>query len=308
MDSSLRNLKSNMYLRRFRRKARRLRQIARFHTSLSHLPILFANSFPKSGTHLLIQVLDGMSRIGPAVDSGMPAIVTYQGNTGQERTEEEILGDLQRLLPGDIAYGHLHATPNVTDLLCREQFATYFIIRDPRDVVVSHVHYVTDIEPQHIYHDYYSQILKSLDERLRTSIVGIPGERKFPQEKIETNDIERNFAFPLPNIYQRFEPYTGWLERHEVLLLHFEDFITKRDKTIDRVLTHAMEHGFTPACDKESGIKTLSMGIEPSKSPTFRSGKVGGWREVFTDEHKQLFKDITGDLLIQLGYEQNSDW
>jgi hypothetical protein len=48
--------------------------------------------------------------------------------------------------------------------------------------------------------------------------------------------------------------------------------------------------------------------IQPRKSHTFRSGKTGGWKQHFTDEHKSLFKDVAGDLLVKLGYEENNDW
>ena len=33
-----------------------------------------------------------------------------------------------------------------------------------------------------------------------------------------------------------------------------------------------------------------------------------GWREFFTDEHKKLFKDVAGDLVVRLGYEKTNDW
>ncbi len=57
--------------------------------------MLFANSFPKSGTHLLTQALQGFPQLGPAVDSGLPAVVTYEGDTGRTRSTEEILADLR---------------------------------------------------------------------------------------------------------------------------------------------------------------------------------------------------------------------
>ena len=47
---------------------------------------------------------------------------------------------------------------------------------------------------------------------------------------------------------------------------------------------------------------------QPKKSHTFRSGKTGGWREHFNDEHKKLFKDVTGGLLVKLEYEKDNDW
>jgi len=256
--------------------------------SLGAAPVLFANSFPKSGTHLLTQVLKGFTRIGPAVDSGLPATVTFEGDTGRQRSVGEIVRDLERLLPGDIGYGHVHALPEAVTLLCQRGTAAYFILRDPRDVVVSHVHYLTDMKADHIHHHYYQEVLENFDQRLQASIEGVPSV--------------------LPNIQERFEPYMGWLDHCEVLLLRFEDFVLARGETIERVFIHAVERGFPAVCNRETGSQILESSIDPAHSPTFRSGKIGGWRESFAQHHKQLFKEVTGDLLLRLGYEQDNDW
>lgn len=279
--------------RLLRRLLRRLAQAVRNRrVSLAGVPVLFANSFPKSGTHLLTQVLQGFPQLGPAVESGLPAIVTFEGDSGRARAVREILADLQRLLPGDIAYGHVHALPEAVDFLCQPGYCAYFILRDPRDVVVSHVHYVTEMEPDHIHHRYYTQTLTSFDERLRTSILGLPDP-----------DI------PFPDIRARFAPYLGWLERPEVLVLHYEEFITDRQAALGQVLDHAERRGFPLHCARPEAIQILSDSIDPQRSPTFRSGKIGGWRRQFSPEHTRLFKEVTGDLLIRLGYvERDDDW
>jgi hypothetical protein len=275
-----------------RRELRRVGQMLRSRRlSLHGVPVLFANSFPKSGTHLLTQVLQGFPRIGPAVDSGLPAIVTFQGDTGHPRAAAQILGDLKRLQPGDIAYGHLHALPEATAFLSRDGFASYFILRDPRDVVVSHVHYVTEMEVNHIHHRYYAEELKDFDERLSASILGRP-----------------ELEVPFPDIRARFEPFLGWLECPQVLSLRFEDFILDREKSLRRVLEHALQRGFPLAVEKGQALRILADSIDPQRSPTFRSGKIGGWMEQFSERNKRLFKDVTGDLLIRLGYETSQNW
>ena len=275
-----------------RRACRRLVQMVSYRRpGLRGAPVLFANSFPKSGTHLLTQVMEGFPDIGPAVNSGLPAVVTYDGITGRRRTTAEVLGDLHRLHPGDIGYGHVYAWPEVVEYLCHSGMATYFILRDPRDAVISHVYYVTELEPRHFHHHYYNNVLHDFDQRLRTSIRGLPDEALF-----------------FPNIYKRFEPFLGWLERPEVLVLKYEDFILDQSGTVSHVLDHAIQRGFFLTCDRQQAVTKLAAHIDPQNSPTFRSGKVGGWRSRFTQENKRIFKAVCGDLLVRLGYEQNDGW
>jgi hypothetical protein len=258
---------------------------------LSGSPVLFANSFPKSGTHLLIQILQGLSELGPVVDSGLPAILTFDGKTGEQRELETILEDLRRLKNGDIAYGHLHARPEIKEELTREGVATYFIYRDPRDIVVSHVHYITEMAPNHAHHKHYKEDLHSFHERLKVSILGLP-------EKPE----------PFPNINHRFEPYAGWLDAPGVLSLKFEEYIQKPAEFLEKILECAISHGFNLSTSRQRGIKVLRDAVDPQKSPTYRSGRIGRWREAFTEEHKAIFKEVAGNLLIRLGYEQDKDW
>ena len=283
--------KARLALRFVRRLGHMLRGEA-----LSTSPIFFANSFPKSGTHLLTQVMAGFTRLGPAVESGLPAVVTFDGFTGRQRSPDEILDDLRRFRSGDIGYGHIHAFPAAVELLSGPSWATYFILRDPRDVVVSHVHYIAEMAPNHIHHRYYHEVLTSFDERLRASITGVP------VDELQKTTNDKPVLEPLPDIRSRFEPFLGWLEHQEVLCLRYEDFITYRDATLEQVLQHAVQRGFRLAVCRKDALQVLSNSIDPARSPTFRSGKVGSWRSSFTPEHQELFTEIVGNLLAKLGY------
>jgi hypothetical protein len=75
-----------------------------------------------------------------------------------------------------------------------------------------------------------------------------------------------------------------------------------------RVADHFLGRVDTLQATPEAIIQVLEASINPRKSPTFRSGKTGEWRKYFTEEHKKIFKDVAGDLLIRLGYEQSNDW
>jgi hypothetical protein len=52
----------------------------------------------------------------------------------------------------------------------------------------------------------------------------------------------------------------------------------------------------------------MTESIAPHKSHTFRSGKKAGWQREFTAQHRRVFAELAGDLLIELGYEPNYDW
>ncbi len=285
------NNKSVLLTMKLGRRFFRRTKIRLHFRSLSDSPILFANSFPKSGTHLLTQVLKGFVNLGSVVDSGLPAIVTYNGSSGQQRSLEKILIDIMRLKAGDIAYGHLHALPEIVTALTRDSIVPYFIYRDPRDVIVSHVFYVTEIEKNHVHHAYYSSVLETFDERLMTSILGLPDSQ-----------------VPFPDISARFEPYLGWLNIPEVLSLRYEDFLNDREAVLFRIITHATSGGFRLQVPLNRASELLNQAIDPSKSPTFRSGKTGKWKDYFKEEHTDSFKEICGDLLIRLGYEEDNNW
>ena len=169
------------------------------------------------------------------------------------------------------------------------RFVPYFIFRDPRDVVVSHVFYVTDMEARHVHHEYYKS-LPDFDSRLKVSILGRPGA-----------------GIEFPNIADRFAPYLGWLDHREVLTIHFEDLIHARAATLSRIADHLLARAPLPATP-ERILESLETSINPSKSPTFRSGKTGEWKKHFTAEHKRIFKESAGDLLVRLGYETSNDW
>ena len=279
-------LRSTLY------QTEKLTQRARF-ASLSApkngWPILLGISFPKSGTHLLDQILLGFAQVAPFAKRLHSFYAEYEGESGVKRDLRQALDWLDSLRPLDVASAHLFARPEAVARVASPRFVPYFIFRDPRDVVVSHVFYVTDMEARHVHHDYYNS-LPDFDARLKVSILGRP-----------------DAGIEFPNIADRFAPYLGWLDRPEVLTIHFEDLIHARAQTLTRIADHLLARAPLPT-PSERILESLEASINPSKSPTFRSGKTGEWKKHFTEEHKRIFKSVAGDLLIKLGYEENSNW
>ena len=279
-------------LRRLVYQTEKLAQRARF----ASLPApengwstLLGISFPKSGTHLLDQILLGFSRVAPFSRRLHSFYAEYEGESGRKRAPEQAVRWLDSLRPGDIASAHLFARPKAVERVIKPNFVPYFIYRDPRDVVVSHVFYVTKMEPNHVHHAFY-QSLPDFDARLTVSILG-------------RSDVDIEF----PDIARRFAPYLDWLDQPSVMKTHFEDLIHDRAGTLNRIIDHFLAR-VPLQTDRNLLLESLENSINPSKSPTFRSGKTSEWKKYFTEEHKKIFKNAAGDLLVRLGYEKNNDW
>lgn len=264
-------------------------QRVRFAAQGGRLPILLGISFPKSGTHLLDQILLGFSKVAPYAKRLHSFYAEYDGESGKKHSAEEGVAWLKGLRAGDVASAHLFAREEAVRRICSPEFAPYFIFRDPRDVVVSHVFYVTEMEARHVHHDYYRS-LPDFDARLMVSILGRPDS-----------------AAEFPDIAARFAPYLGWLKEPEVLSIHFEDLIHDRTGCLTKIMEHLLNRAALKA-SREEILNALESAINPKKSPTFRSGKTGEWKKYFNEEHKKQFKSCAGELLIQLGYETNNDW
>ncbi len=252
-------------------------------------PVLLGISFPKSGTHLLDQILLGFSKVAPFSLRLHSFYAEYEGESGRKRAPGQALAWLDSLRPLDVASAHLFARPEAVDRVVKPDFVPYFIFRDPRDVAVSHVFYVTDMEARHVHHDYYAS-LTDFDARLKVSILGRP-------------DIDVEF----PDIAARFAPYLGWLDGPAVMKIHFEDLVNDRLAALNHILDRFLAR-VPLAISRETVLDALESSIHPGRSPTFRSGKTGEWKKLFTAGHKRIFKDVAGDLLIRLGYEKDNDW
>ncbi len=252
-------------------------------------PPIFGNSKPKSGSHLLLQVLAGMCQVAPYKYVDAEPVRTIWKDGGR-RTPADVLADLRGIPQGVIGWGYVEASPENVAFLCQPGRVNYFIYRDPRDMLVSQVFFATDMHEEHGMHEYYKS-LPDFSERLKVAITGIDRD-----------------GLKMVSVKQRYDGVFQWLEQKHVMCLRFEDLINNRDVTLDAMLDEVEKTGYKIPTPRERVLEILVEAIQPKKSHTFRSGKTGGWREHFTDGHKRLFKEVAGDLLVRLGYEKSDDW
>jgi hypothetical protein len=257
--------------------------------SFDDAPPIFGNSKPKSGSHLLLQVLNGFTKIMPYKYVEADPVRTIEKN-GRRRKGNEILADLLHLATGVIGWGYVEASPENIAFLCQPHRVNYFIYRDPRDMLVSQVYFATDMHKEHGMHRFYKS-LPDFRERLKVAITGIDQDGLY-----------------MVNVRQRYASVFEWLEQPHVMCIRFEDLIHNREATLEAMLDEMESTGYRIPTPRKKAMSILVDAIRPRRSHTFRMGKTGGWREQFTEEHKALFKDIAGDLLVKLGYEKSNDW
>ena len=256
---------------------------------LAATPSVLGNAMPKSGSHLINQVVQGLPKLGPFVNPGFPP--ANRDEVNDKLSDAEVLSNLKLMRSGDIGYGYIKARSPFVELLTQPGRATIFVYRDPRDMIISHVFYATQMHTGHGMHRYYNESLHTMEQRIEAAIQGVdePGSELSP-------------------ILAKYEGYLGWLGKPEVLCLRFEDLILDRQKTLNRLLDYLNGRGFRSIHPRPQEIDVLQQAIAPKKSGTFRKGQPGNWREHFTPANIAFFKEQTGDLLVRLGYETSLDW
>jgi hypothetical protein len=200
-----------------------------------------------------------------------------------------------------IIRSHLMYCDEVLDILRENQFKTIFIYRDLRDVAISLVRWASKT-PMIFLYDVYLK-MPTFDEQLMSSIEGISLGNPFG------SNISQ------PDIGQDFLRWKGWIDDPTILAIRFEDLVGERGGGSEEIrlslIEKIAEHLEVKLSSEQIKAKFSSNVMNPEGSPTFGKGGKGGigdWKTVFNQEHKEAFKKVAGDLLIELGYEKDLNW
>ncbi|WP_332694878.1 sulfotransferase domain-containing protein [Halalkalibacter lacteus] len=247
--------------------------------NLYRIPKIFINSVPKSGTNLLLQIIEGIPNL--------------------KRVQEK---DLFHIKQGAFVTAHLPFDKDTLYKLKQQEIKQLFIYRDLRDVTVSLRHFINNKFHDHPLHRVFKTRLVSKDEQLNALICGI-----------DLVDEEKNNKWGLlhyPGVYQELRSIYEWAKVTSICSLKFEDLIDEKsvDKVVLSIIDYLFEDSNETQLDKFHLLKLMKENNDPKKSWTFRSGKIGSWKDEFTMEHKETFKKITGDFLIDFEYEKDNNW
>lgn len=237
--------------------------------------MIIANTFPKSGTGLLRQLLEPFGKYCGHI--GM-----YDGGTGEKFTDQKIANLVYKLCQQDgVITSHLHWKPLIANMLTPGT-KMIMLIRDPRDVVVSHAYYIITT-PEHSLHKFYKHLSKQ--ECFSMSMMGIP-------------DHETEF----PDIANRFLPYLGWAGMDYVLEVRYEELVEDINRECRNIASFIYPEPPPSADGFNNLIDEMASRVTPATSNTFRSGKVGEWKTEFNQRNKDQFEKHFSWFVEMIGY------
>src|SRR2546427_9474244 len=159
-------------------------------------PKVFCVSVPKAGTHLLERALclhpQLYRKLLPTIRSN-----NLERHGGIERV-------VARLKPGQLAMSHLHFDPTADELFGRSGVGSVFLIRDPRDMVVSEAFYLVSGDTRHRLHRMFAE-QATMKDRIMLLLRGDP----------EHGVVATG---------RKLERYAGWLDS-QALVVRFEDLV-----------------------------------------------------------------------------------
>jgi len=166
------------------------------------------------------------------------------------------------------------------ELLGDERMWVY-VLRDGRDVVNSQIHWTTNPFVRQITPEY-----RLTDVR---EIYSLPGY--FEKRTRQWAEHVRAFL-KLQDSY---------------LLVRYEDLVRDKSAEIARLASY-MGIGVDELDIAAIAERTSPSSTRKTAGGHVRKARMGDWQRYFQKEHKDAFKRIAGDLLIELGYESDLDW
>jgi len=161
-----------------------------------------------------------------------------------------------------------------------------YVYRDGRDVMVSLYHYIKELKDLDYNLDFFSHLQKQLPYWVKHIKSWINVENIL---KVSFED----FAFSYNETLEKCFNYIGLKLPGEILNVYGAISSIKNKNKVYRFINLLLT---------KLGFKPRLSAIRP------RKGEVGGWESYFKDREKDYFKEIAGDLLIKLGYENNYNW
>jgi hypothetical protein len=179
-------------------------------------------------------------------------------------------------------YLHIHPpySPAIENYLRSKNVINFFVERDPRDRIVSLLNHNKNIQvedPSIMQFDTdQEKLLYMIKDKMRNQMLGFLGWRK--------------------------SPLCCVLDFNKLMGAHGGTSTDQDALEEMRKIAAALEL----KCSDEHLMTVYSRSF--GRGWSFFKGKTGSWKDYFDEELKEETKREIGDLLIELGYEQDYNW
>jgi len=250
-------------------------------------PRIFVNSIPKAGTHLFTSILDeipGIMNAGLHVRTHYVNALTSNNQRlhGFKLDVDKFDGLARTVRPGQYFSSHILWDEEAHDYFENAAFKTFFVTRDPRDVLVSSYHYVMGLR-RHYLHDYMVSLKDPVD-RYKFML--------YARDEAPVKWSQRDLL----------ENYVPWIAKPFVCHVKFEDLVGERGGGSEAVREATLERVFD-VLGKDPGEELVRNRKLMKLNPTLRRGKIGSWKDELPSEIEKLTMDEIGDIVVGLGYE-----
>jgi len=227
---------------------------------------------PKTGTNLGLKLLRNMLDEKQHIHVGALSRAVYWGHQWKLKVEP---------------YGRLEPNPNKIEILKKEKVKLILLLRDPRQHIIA--------------------LLRSIHKPINHSTIewGIHNYPRMLKEQTGSPCFLR-----YKDINECYQCYLRWVDEYsDVYVTYFEKLVGPRGGGSQEQQYEEIQRiaEFLEIELSDARLYELAHALFGG-TPTFQQGQSNTWRKYFSKKNIELFKQVAGDLLIQLGYEEGYDW
>lgn len=262
---------------------------------------LLVNSLPKSGTHLLVKLLESMGYQFSGANLSSTSL--YGKNewakyllrgvmpmqTGVDvgleiaavARRSWVINSFAKMEDKQFCGGHLPYSDCMSLLLLQAGIKPLHILRDPRDVLVSWAHYV----PKNNWHfGHLGLVGLNLEQRVKKILYGY-----------QSGD------FGIESYSQILQRSMGWTRSQNVLVVRFEDLVGSRGGGDDCAQLNIVKQIATFA-ECEAEVAELAVALFGG-TKVFRKGQIGSWREELSSGLADEINSVLEHEIVMMGYQ-----
>jgi hypothetical protein len=173
--------------------------------------------------------------------------------------------------------------------------------------------YLIEKSPRNIHH---IERIRALFPTAKLIVIYRDGRDVVVSDRFFTEDYGRaTFSFQETVLRWRrdMEAHLAWAERHPLCAVSYERLLADGAPVVRDLLQFlglpAEDQRIADLLERSSfRFYTGRERGQENRRRFYRKGIAGDWKNHFTPEHSRIFKELAGDMLIRLGYEEGLDW